>query len=805
MRRAIMPDIHKATSQVIDDRRVAMAEAIVARQYALRPDLEQDYGPAGRARCIQDTKYHLSYLSAAIAVSSPALFSDYLDWARSVLAANTIRDEDVESNLACMQEVLREALPEEHGTLACRYIAEAVKGSRGSSRFLSSLLSEDQPHSSLAEEYLRALLNYERQAATRLILDAVDSGVPIQDIYLQVFQRCQREVGRLWQTNQIGVAQEHYCSAATQFIMAQLYSRAFPGRGNGRRVVAASVGGELHEIGLRIVSDFFEMEGYDTLYLGANTPTSSLIQAVADRRADLLLLSATMTFHLPTVESLITAVRGRDDCRGAKILVGGHPFNIVPDLWRKVGADGYAADAREALAVSERLLADQPHAGVVSPPSEPTRGWLSGLSLKGRPGARGEHASLDELTRLNNDLVTLQRELTKKNRELERLNEENDRRARQLAESNRRKDEFLALLGHELRNPLATIQNALHLLRSEGNAPSAQGWPLGVLERQAQTMSRLVDDLLDVSRIRSGKIQIQRERLDLARLVEETVSDYRGAVEAAGLTLDLKVPGRPAYLLGDPTRLAQMLGNLLKNASKFTDAGGRIAVKLAVDEDGRGASISVRDSGIGIEPEMLPRVFKTYAQADRSLGRSQGGLGLGLALVKGLAELHGGRVQAASEGAGRGAEFTVWLPLTPEAPAPTGVVPPPDRPVIRPWRILVIEDNQDAARTLQRLLRRSGHEVEVADSGPAGLERARAWHPEIVLCDLGLPGMDGFAVARALRGDEMTAGATLIAITGYGLEEDRQRCREAGFDRHLTKPVNPEELHRLLGGLTEGT
>jgi signal transduction histidine kinase/methanogenic corrinoid protein MtbC1 len=798
-----MPDLYRDTSQAIDAQRAALAEAIVARQYALQPDLERRYGPTGKDKCIQDTKYHLSYLSAAIAVSSPALYADYLDWARTVMTAHGIRDEDLVDHLACTQEVLTRALPAESAAITVGYLEGARGQSADASRLPSAALGADETLTPLASAYLQALLDYERPTATRLVLDAEAAGMPIRDIYLHVFQRCQHEVGRLWQANRISVAQEHYCTAATQFVMAQLYPRAFPTQGNGRRLVAASVGGELHEIGLRIIADVFEMEGYDTLYLGANTPTEGILQAVVDRRADLLLLSVTMAFHLPTVGSMIAAVRAREDCRDVKVLVGGRPFNIAPDLWAKIGADGCAADAAEALAVATRLLADRPTTAVPQAPPGPARGSAVDQLLAGHPRASREDASFEDFSRLTGELITLQRELTKKNRELERLGAENQGRADQLVEADRRKDEFLAVLGHELRNPLAAIHTTLHLLRTEANDPTSLEWPLGVLERQAQTIDRLVDDLLDVSRVRSGKVHLRRERLDLARLVEETIGDYRPTVEAAGLTLALQVPGRPVPVLGDPTRLTQMLGNLLKNASKFTDPGGRVTVRLAPDADAREASLSVQDTGIGIEPELLPRIFETYAQADRSLGRSQGGLGLGLSLVKGVAELHGGRVQAASAGPGRGAEFTVWLPLTPDLPAPAAAAaPPPDRPVMRPRRILVIEDNRDAARTWQRLLRRWGHEVEVADSGPAGLEMARAWRPEVVLCDLRLPGMDGFAVAHALRADPTTATATLIAISGYGQDEDRQRCLEAGFDRLLTKPVHPDELQRTLGELT---
>jgi methanogenic corrinoid protein MtbC1 len=219
----------------------------------------------------------------------------------------------------------------------------------------STFLQGPGPHTNLATEFLKLLLSGERHVASRLILEAVDSGVPVQDIYLHIFQRSQRELGRLWQLNQISVAQEHYCTAATQLIMAQLYPRIFRTEKNGRKIVATSIGGELHEIGVRIIADFFEMEGWDTYYLGANSPTSAILQAIADRRADMLAVSATMTFHIRAVENLIATVRASADSNKIKVLVGGYPFNLEPDLWKRVGADAYAADASEAIAVASRL------------------------------------------------------------------------------------------------------------------------------------------------------------------------------------------------------------------------------------------------------------------------------------------------------------------------------------------------------------------------------------------------------------------------------------------------------------------
>jgi signal transduction histidine kinase len=371
------------------------------------------------------------------------------------------------------------------------------------------------------------------------------------------------------------------------------------------------------------------------------------------------------------------------------------------------------------------------------------------------------------------------------------------RQADALKEADRRKDEFLALLGHELRNPLAPLRNALHVLRLQKGDPTRVDWAGGLMERQVQHMTRLVDDLLDITRISRGKITLQRERLDLGQLVREAVEDRRGSLQEAGLALTLDLPAEPLWVEGDPTRLAQVVGNLLHNAIKFTDRGGQVTVRVARDAEGGRAVVTVRDTGIGIEPELLARVFETFMQADRSLERSRSGLGLGLALVKGLVELHGGEVRAASPGLGAGAEFTVWLPSA-QAPAPNGEPSEPSPLTARSLRILLVEDNRDSAASLKMLLELFGHQVAVAHSGPAGVETAQRERPDVVLCDLGLPGMSGFAVASQLRCDPQTARARLLAVSGYASESDQQRCREAGFELHLTKPVDPVELQRLL-------
>jgi signal transduction histidine kinase len=375
------------------------------------------------------------------------------------------------------------------------------------------------------------------------------------------------------------------------------------------------------------------------------------------------------------------------------------------------------------------------------------------------------------------------------------LERELRQRLLELAEADRRKDQFLMMLAHELRNPLAPMHNALRILTLAGADPQAAERARGVLERQLQHLTRLVNDLLDVSRITRGKVELQTLRLDLARLVRTAAEDHQPLLEGKGLTLGLEMPPLPLWVEGDDTRLAQVMDNLLENAAKFTPRGGRVTAQAAAEGDQ--AVVRVRDTGMGVEPDLLPHVFESFTQADRSLDRSRGGLGLGLALVRGLVQLHGGAVEAHSGGPGRGSTFSFRLPLARrEAAAPARA---PAGQFGRRLRILIVEDNPDTATTMRLLLELMGYEVAVAATGHAGVEATLRTHPDVVLCDIGLPGgMDGYAVARSVRQNPATARTRLIAVTGYGREEDRRRSREAGFDLHLTKPVDPAELQRRL-------
>jgi len=381
-----------------------------------------------------------------------------------------------------------------------------------------------------------------------------------------------------------------------------------------------------------------------------------------------------------------------------------------------------------------------------------------------------------------------------------RLADELRHRADALAEDDRRKDEFLAMLAHELRNPLAPILNAFEVMRGAADGIAEDLTPVReVAERQVRHLARLVDDLLDVSRITSAKIQLRREPVDLAGIVARVVETARPAIDARRHALTLAIEPGPLPILGDPTRLDQILTNLLNNSVKYTEPGG--SIELAVARRGRWAEVRVADTGLGIPDEMLARIFDLFTQVERSLDRSQGGLGIGLTLVRRLVELHGGTVSARSEGHGRGSEFTVRLPLVAGTEQPSATAPTTARPgSIAPRRILVVDDQPDAAAMLARLLRGRGHDVLVAADGPAAIEAAAASRPDVLLLDIGLPGMDGYEVARRLRALPGMEAALLVALTSYGQEEDLRLAREAGFDHHLVKPTDLESIENLLAG-----
>ena len=385
-----------------------------------------------------------------------------------------------------------------------------------------------------------------------------------------------------------------------------------------------------------------------------------------------------------------------------------------------------------------------------------------------------------------------------------RLEQELQRRLQELSEADRRKDEFLATLSHELRNPLAPIRNALYMLKTAENDPRQVATARRLMSRQVNQMVRLIDDLLDVSRITRNRLELRRERVDLSTVVQQAVESARPAIDAGRHELDLRLPEEPVMLDADPVRLGQVFLNLLNNAARYMEPGGLITV--VAERRGDRAVVRVQDTGIGIAPEMLPRVFDAFYQGAPSAGHAREGLGIGLMLAQRLVDLHGGTISAHSEGIGKGTEFVVSLPLAAQsAQAPAAVEPAAvaqesevRTAVMRRHRVLVVDDNRDSGESLAVLLRLHGSEVRVAYEGRLALEAATWMKPNVVICDIGMPGMSGYEVARRLRQEPWGRSATLIALTGWGQEDDRRRSDEAGFDHHLVKPVDPARLLELL-------
>ncbi|MGA9368847.1 MAG: response regulator [Steroidobacteraceae bacterium] len=424
-----------------------------------------------------------------------------------------------------------------------------------------------------------------------------------------------------------------------------------------------------------------------------------------------------------------------------------------------------------------------------------------------------------ELEVFNRSLQRANSELEAANRLLQSENAERTRAEQALKEADRHKDEFLAMLAHELRNPLAPIHNAIELMRIKPINDPQLSWARDVIARQLTSLTRLVDDLLDVSRITRGKINLTRQIVELEALISRAIETAHPLLDERKHQLTLELPEHGVRVFGDSTRLTQAIANVLGNAAKYTDEGGRIIVSATVrDPD---VEICIRDNGIGIRPEMLPHVFELFTQLDRDDGRTQGGLGIGLALVQRLVQMHGGAVSAASEGPGKGSQFVIRLPLLREENEPVAAKPqsiieltPAETEtatVVTPLvtataarlarRILIADDNNDALESLATLLQLSGHEVYTATNGGTALQSIERHLPEVVLLDIGMPLLDGYEVARRIRAQPWGQRITLVALTGWGQDSDRRRSREAGFDSHLVKPLDLETLTDLLARL----
>jgi PAS domain S-box-containing protein len=449
------------------------------------------------------------------------------------------------------------------------------------------------------------------------------------------------------------------------------------------------------------------------------------------------------------------------------------------------------------------------HFSLFYPPDDIARGWpeheLEVAKREGRFEDEGWRIRKDGSRFWANVIITALYDEERRLRGFAKITRDltDRKRVERLEESERQMSEFLAMLAHELRNPLAPIRSALGAMQMRGQDESTLERSRNVIDRQITHLTRLVDDLLDVSRITRGKITLQKEPLELARLLTDVVESSRSLIDARRHTFEVVFPDKPLWVEGDAIRLSQIVLNLLNNAAKFTPEGGRI--RLTLEKENGDAAIRVRDTGVGIPADLLPKIFDIFTQGAHSLDRSEGGLGIGLTLVHRLVALHGGTVRAHSPGPNRGSEFVIRIPLLNIHTLPEERYTPGRDLALSPptaaRRVLVVDDNEDAAETMAILFQFWGHEVRTAYDGPSALSLAAEYRPEIVLLDIGLPGISGYEVAQQLRKMPGLETVTIVAVTGYGQEEDRRRALEAGFNSYLVKPVEPAELQSLIASV----
>jgi signal transduction histidine kinase len=569
-------------------------------------------------------RFHLEHLAFAVARGRPEVFARTLAWADRAETPPASRPRDL---LAGLEPALDAHLPPDLAARCRRALHAALDRPPPPATEPAA-----PPLNDLARACLDDLLAGRRDLARNRILAAVAGGLPVRDVYSTVFEPVQIEVGRRWQLGRLSVAQEHYCTAAIQLAMASLYPYVFGAASRGRRVLAATIGGELHEIGARMVADLFTLAGWEVDYLGADLPAFALVAAVRELRPQVVALSTTLRPHVRRVMEAVAALR-RESPRPI-VLVGGQPFREDPELAIAVGADGTAPDAASAVACAERLLAGREPAGVAAAPVEP-------LILP--PDAA--EPLLQQMSHLNNELLGAQRELHRQNEVLRRLDRE--------------KNELLGMVAHDVRNPLRIISGLCDVLLEEDQPPDEQRRTIQGIDALVGRLGRLVSELVDVSAIEAGHVRLEKRRFDLADRLRRDVELSRALAARKQVRVDLEAPAAGLPIEADPDKIDQVILNLVQNAIKFSPPGGRVAVRLVRDQDE--ARVTVIDQGPGMAPEARACVFRTYVHRSARGTAGEAGTGLGLLISGRIVERHGGRCWVESE-PGAGATVGFALP-----------------------------------------------------------------------------------------------------------------------------------------------
>lgn len=631
-------------ARFLEEQARLLATAVAATQLGRAPVWAHKHGEeAFLKRCAADIEQHICTLAGSVLAGSTVVYEHYVAWAKRLLISRGLPSTELRQRLEILFDHLHAEMRSTHFNYVERPLKKVLTKYDELPTEIESYLQPKAPHYILAHRYLALVLAGNRRDAYKLMFEALADGVPLQDLYLHVFQVCQYEVGRLWQRGELSVAQEHFCTAATQVIMSQLFLREHDASSPNRVLVACGVAGDLHEIGMRMVSDIFEMEGWDTHYLGASTPISDIVTTVKEKRADVLGISITISAHLPTLLETIQAVRADPAAASVKILVGGRPFNTDPALWQKVGADGFAGEPMQALAVAKRLVDGVP----VEPQPVETPPPVEGEETCEFP----DDAALEELSRLNNEFVTVRRTLTKQNREL--------------AEANHKKNQFLGMVVHDLRNPLTVINGFANLIPMVGDVTNQQQDMLDRIERSSSYMLKSIERLLDITSIEAGHLELRRERVGLQWFIDQQITSYTIAASAKKILLVADVPEQaPEEIFVDPTYLSQAIGNLLSNAIKYSEEKTEVIIRVM--PEGTQLGIAVVDQGPGIPDTDTRRLFEPFQRSKAIPTGGERSSGLGLTIADKVVRAHGGHIDIESR-LGEGSTFTIYIPLQTQA------------------------------------------------------------------------------------------------------------------------------------------